>query len=211
MAGIIDERIEQYARHHTSPESPLLQELAQETYAVMAHPGMQIGHLQGSFLRLLVRISGARRILEIGTFTGYSALAMAEGLPEDGKLITCDQDPEAAAVAQRYWKRSPHGSKIELRLGPALETIKGQAGPFDLVFIDADKENNRNYWEAVMPLLPPGGLILVDNVLMSARVLEPQSEVDRAVAEFNAFVRDDPRVEAVLLPIRDGLTVARKR
>jgi len=208
---IISEAIEAYARNHSSPEDPLLQELAAETHATMAHAGMQVGHIQGSFMRLLVLVAQARRVLEIGTFTGYSALAMASGLPDDGELITCDQDPDATAMARRYWARSPHGSKISLRLGPALDTLRTLEGPFDLVFLDADKENNPHYWEACLPIVRRGGLILVDNVLWKGRILNPESPLDQAVHAFNEHVSRDTRVEAVMVPIRDGVTLARKR
>ncbi|MCL4694817.1 MAG: O-methyltransferase, partial [Candidatus Hydrogenedentes bacterium] len=136
---------------------------------------------------------------------------MAEGMAADGKLITCDVDPEATAIAQTHWNQSPHGSKIELRLGPALETIEGLTGPIDMVFIDADKENYIHYWEAVLPKVRQGGLIVADNVLWSGRVLKPEKRSDHAVDAFNKHVVADPRVEAVMLTVRDGVTLAWKR
>ncbi len=211
MISIIPEKIEQYAAACTEKESLLLKALARETYARTVCPQMQVGHLEGSFLRLLVKISGARRILEIGTFTGYSALAMAEGLPERGKLITCDRDPEATQIARCFWNKSPHGKKIILKLGPALQTLKTLPGPFDFVFMDADKENYIRYWESCLPKVRRGGLIAADNVLWSGRVLAPREETARAIAGFNEHVRRDKRVEAVMLTLRDGLTVARKK
>ena len=211
MISLVSEALEKYAEAHSTAESKLFKELARETYAETSIPQMQVGHLEGSFLRLLVRISSARRVLEIGTFTGYSALAMAEGLPEDGTLITCDIDPEATAIAGKYWAENPHGKKIELKLGPALETLKTLKGPFDFVFIDADKENYVNYWEAVLPSLSQGGLIAADNVLWSGRVLRPQDMTDRAIAAFNEHVARDQRVEAVMLTVRDGITLAWKK
>ena len=151
MEQIIPAEIERYCREHTVPESPLLRELAAETYARTDFPEMLVGHLEGAFLRMLVRLVRAKRVLELGTFTGYSALAMAEALPEDGELITCDIDPVVTEIAKRYWRRSPRGKNIKLRLGPALETLKTIKGPFDLVFIDADKKNYINYWELCVP------------------------------------------------------------
>jgi caffeoyl-CoA O-methyltransferase len=210
MKMIVPKKIELYCRENTTPESQLLRELVAETYARTAFPEMQIGHLEGAFLRMLVRLIGAKRVLELGTFTGYSSLVMAQALPEDGKLITCDIDPKATEIAKRYWKRSPHGMKIELRLGSALETLRAIEGPFDLVFIDADKENYINYWELCMPRIRGGGLLVVDNVLWSGRALDPEDETDRAIAEFNRHVYNDKRVEVVMLPLRDGVTIAWK-
>jgi caffeoyl-CoA O-methyltransferase len=160
---------------------------------------------------MLVRLTVARRVLEIGMFTGYSALMMAEGLPEDGRLITCDVDPKAELIARRYFAESPHGHKIEVRMGPALETVASLAEPIDMVFIDADKENYVNYYEACFPLVRPGGLIVADNVLWSGRVLDPQDEATRAIVAFNTRVQQDPRVENVCLTIRDGIMLAWKR
>lgn len=211
MSVITPEPIATYATHHAPEETTLLHALAQETYATMERPQMQVGRLEGGLLRLLVRAVRAQRVLEIGTFTGYSALAMAEGLPEDGALITCDIDAKTAAVAQRYFDQSPHGKKIQLRVGPALDTITKLKGLFDLVFIDADKSNYPHYWDAVLPKVRSGGLLIVDNVLWSGRVLDPQDDDSRAIAAFNAAVRTDARVESVLLPVRDGITLAWKR
>lgn len=208
---IVPEEIEQYAAEHSAPEPPLFRELVEETYAKTETPQMQVGRLEGAFLRLLVRLVGARRVLEVGTFTGYSALAMAEALPEEGRLVTCDVDPEATAMARRYWARSPHGRKIELKLGPALDTLEALEGPFDLAFIDADKVNYVNYWEACVPMVRARGLLVADNVLWSGRVLDPQEPSDRAIAEFNDHVAADPRIEAVMLTVRDGITVGQKR
>lgn len=208
---LLPEAIQHYAHTHTSPEDPLLMELAQETRANARMPDMQGGHVVGSLLRMLVQLSSARQVLEIGTFTGYSALCMAQGLPPEGRLITCDIDPIETEPARKFWARSPHGAKIELRLAPALETLQALDGPFDLVFIDADKENYVNYWEACLPKLRPGGLLITDNTLWDGRVLEPQAPSDFAIAAFNEHVRKDTRVEAVLLTVRDGLTLARKK
>jgi caffeoyl-CoA O-methyltransferase len=211
MKPLVSEAIQNYADAHSSPEPELFQELARETRATQKNPQMMVGHCEGLLLRLLVFIARARRVLEIGTFTGYSALAMATALPADGELITCDIDPEATRVAQKYWERSPHGKKIRLVLAPASDTIATLSGTFDLVFIDADKPNYIKYWESVFPIVRPGGVIVSDNVLWSGRVLEPKEESDRALAAFNEHVQRDGRVEHVMLPIRDGITIAVKR
>ena len=201
----IDEKIEQYAFDHTSEEGELLIRLEKETYEKLEIPQMTTGRIEARLLKLLARLVGAQRILEIGTFAGYSALSMAEALPEDGTLVTCDEDPVAIAFAQKYFSESPHGKKIKQMEGPALESIKKLTGTFDMAFIDADKINYSNYYEAILPMIRPGGLIAVDNVLWSGRVLDPQDESDRAIHQFNERVVKDQRVESVLLTVRDGL------
>ncbi len=203
-----------YVREHTTSEAPLFADLREETLATLKSPQMQVGPVEGALLRLLVQLSGARSILEIGTFSGYSGLAMASALPDGGALITCDVDPVVTAVARRYFDQSGHGHKITIRLGPALDTIAelGARGHrFDLVFIDADKENYIRYWEAVLPLMPIGGLILADNTLWSGKVLSPRDPSDHGIVAFNTHVARDPRVEHVLLSVRDGIMLARKR
>lgn len=207
---IIEKTIEKYAFDHTSIEPDLLLELQKETFEKMEWPTMITGRMEGRFLKLLVQISGAKRILEIGTFTGYSALCMAEGLPEDGKIITCDINDKARDFAQRYFDRSPHGHKIELRYGPALETLPTLKGPFDLAFIDADKGNYPIYYEKSLELLKPGGLIVVDNTLWSGLVLKPENTATRAIDELNKKIFNDKRVESVLLTVRDGIQLVRK-
>lgn len=202
--------IENYCQAHTTELSPIFQKLKEKTYAQMNAPQMQVGPLEGAFLKFLVSLSQAKFILEIGTFTGYSALAMAEGLPSDGKIITCDIDPNATEIAQEFWSQSEHGKKIELKLGKALDTIAQIEKPIDLVFIDADKNNYLNYWEACMPKLRSGGMIIVDNVLWSGRVLSPEEPRDQAIADFNTHAHKDSRVSIVTLPIRDGILLARK-
>ena len=201
----IDEKIEQYAFDHTSEEGELLRRLEKETYEKLEIPQMTTGRIEARLLKLLARLVGAQRILEIGTFAGYSALSMAEALPEDGTLVTCDEDPVAIAFAQKYFSESPHGKKIKQMEGPALKSIKKLTGKFDMAFIDADKINYSNYYEAILPMIRPGGLIAVDNVLWSGRVLNPQDESDRAIHQFNEQVVKDKRVESVLLTVRDGL------
>lgn len=211
MKPFIPDAIEDYAVRHSSPESTLFKALAKRTYAETRYPQMQVGHIEGSFLRFLVRVSGAKRVLEIGTFTGYSALAMAEALPKGGRLITCDIDPENTRIARDAWAKSPHGKKIQLMLGPAEETLKKLKGPFDFVFIDADKPNYINYWELCMPKVRKGGVIAADNVLWSGRVLNPKEESDHAIVRFNRHVIKDVRVEPLMLPVRDGITLALKK
>lgn len=208
---IINPALEAYATRHSSPEGSLFKRLARATQAKTALPQMQVGHLEGSFLRLVMRLARAKRVLEIGTFTGYSALAMAEGLPPGGRLITCDIDPDAARIAKAHWVQSPHGRKIELRLGPAIETIRRLPGRFDAVFIDADKERYLRYWQLCVPKVRRGGVLLVDNVLWGGRVLRPRDPSDQAIAAFNRRVAADRRVDAVMLPLRDGLTLAYKK
>ena len=210
MISIVDEKIEDYAVRHSTPESKLFQSLVKKTCAETSLPQMQVGHLEGSFLGLLAKISGAKRILEIRTFTGYSALAMAGGLPAGGHLITCDIDPENTQIARETWAQSPHGKKIELKIGPAAETIQKLKGLFDMVFIDADKTNYIRYWELCMPKVRKGGLILADNVLWSGRVLNPKEESDHAIVKFNRHVLKDKRAEVLMLPVRDGITLAYK-
>jgi len=211
MLALVPEEIERYAASHTEEESSVLREITKETYARTEIPQMLVGPLEGVFLRLLVRMTQARLVVEVGTFTGYSALAMAEGLPEDGQLITLDVSEEWTAIAKKYWNRSPHGKKIELKLGPALESLKAIEGPIDLVFIDADKENYVNYWEACLPKVRKGGVIAVDNVLWSGRVLKPQDETDHAICALNEHAKKDRRVEAVMLTLRDGILIAIKK
>jgi caffeoyl-CoA O-methyltransferase len=212
MKAIVPRPIEEYATAHTTSHSALLEELEEYTLANCTHPQMLIGRLEGALLRMLVCISDARRILEVGLFTGYSALTMAEVLPQNGELISCEMNTESAQIAQSFFDRSPHGHKISVRLGSALDTIKtlDPKTPFDLIFIDADKENYSAYYEATLPLLKTGGLLLADNTLWSGNVLKPQAESDRALVAFNDRVQQDDRVENVLLTVRDGLTLIKK-
>lgn len=211
MNHFVDTAVEQFARDHTEPESDLHRRLREETYRVMDQPQMQVDAIEGRFLKMLVRLTGARTVLDLGMFTGYSALMMAEGLPEDGRLITCDIDPKAEAIARRYFAESPYGTKITVRMGPALETIRTLTPPLDLVFIDADKPNYSHYYEACLPLLKPGGLIIADNVLWSGKVLHPQDDEAKALLAFDRKVQSDPRVENACLTVRDGMMLAWKR
>lgn len=207
---IVDKKLEQYAFDRTRPEPELLRALAEETYARMQSPQMLTGRLEGRLLKLLAALSGAKRVLEIGTFTGYSALSLAEGLPDDGRVVTCEIEKAHADMARKYFERSPHGHKIEIRMGSALETLASLAGPFDLAFIDADKGNYPAYYERVMELIRPGGLILLDNTLWSGQVLDPGDAESRAIDAVNRRIAADARVENVLLTVRDGLQIVRK-
>ena len=212
MAFIVDERVEEYAVAHTSVLLDLFDRLEAETRDNTDAPQMMVGRLEGGFLAALVRLTGARRILELGTFTGYSSISMASVLPPGGSIITCDVDPEATTIARRYMDESGYGDRIEIRLGPALETIETLEGPFDLVFIDADKPNYKAYYEAVLPLLADNGLVIADNVLWSGRVVEEGGdESTRVIKEFNEHVRNDSRVVSVMLTVRDGMTLIQKR
>ena len=208
---MIDERIEAYAEAHTTPPTELLRELAAETQATMRLPQMLTGTIEGRLLELFVHAIGARRVLEIGTFTGYSALSMAAALPDDGHIDTCDIEPTHVEVAERYIARSEHADKITVHVGPALESIERLDGDFDFVFIDADKANYDNYYEAVLPRLSPGGLIAIDNTLWSGRVLDPQDDDSKAIAALNAKLAADERIVCVQLTVRDGVTLVRKR
>jgi caffeoyl-CoA O-methyltransferase len=210
MTALFDQRVLDYAEAHTTAPDPLLAELAAETQSTMAAPQMLTGPVEGRFLELLVHASGARRVLEIGTFTGFASLSMAAALPEDGRIDTLDIEPRHAEVAQRYFDRSPHGHKITLHLGPASETIEKLEGEFDLVFIDADKDGYDAYYEAVLPRLSERGLIAIDNTLWSGRVLDPQDESTRKIAALNDKIASDDRVVAVQLTVRDGVTLVRR-
>jgi caffeoyl-CoA O-methyltransferase len=210
---IVDEAAERYAEAHSSPEAPLLAQVAAATRERTDRAQMMVGHLEGSFLATLVALTGARHVLEVGTFTGYSALAMAAALPPGGRITTCEVSEEHAAIAGEHVAASPHADRIEIRLGPAADTIAALDGPFDLVFIDADKSGYDAYYEAVLPKLADDGLIVVDNVLWFGRVLTEEARDDDSVAlrAFNDKVAADERVHAVMLTVRDGMTLVRKR
>lgn len=203
--------IDTYVHDHTGPRPALFDELRDYTHEHAESPQMQVGRVEGSLLKILAALSGARRVLEIGTYTGYSALCLAEGLPEDGRVITCDRSEEFTAVAKQFWAKSPHGHKIELRLGDALDTIRAlDDEPFDMAFLDADKSRYPVYYDEVIPRLAPGGLLVVDNVLWSGRVVAPDTEAAEGIAALNERVLADERVENVLLPLRDGINLVRK-
>jgi len=209
---LVDEEIERYAAAHTGDGPELLEELSRETRERTDAPQMMVGRIEGAFLRLLVALTGARRVVEVGTFTGYSALSMAAALPEDGELITCEVFEKHAAIAREFFEKSPDGKKVKLRFGPAIETLRSlPADSADLVFVDADKQAYPAYYEEAVRILRVGGLLVADNVLWSGRVLDPADDDTRAIVAFNQRVQTDPRVENVLLTVRDGMMLARKR
>ncbi|MCB9089506.1 MAG: class I SAM-dependent methyltransferase [Calditrichae bacterium] len=213
----LDEPLYNYMLSVSLRESELQRRLREET-AVHPRSSMQISPEQGQFMGLLIKLLGARRCLEIGVFTGYSALTVAGALPDDGRLIACDLSDEYTAIARRYWQEAGVAHKIDLRLAPALETLQalrasGQDGSFDFAFIDADKINYDAYFEQCLKLLRPGGMITIDNVLWSGRVVDAdnQEEETRAIRDLNRKLHRDPRIDLCLLPLSDGLTLARKR
>jgi predicted O-methyltransferase YrrM len=215
--SLVPDLVDDYVREVITRETPLQGRLRAET-AALPRGRMQIGPDQGALLALLVRLGGVRRALEVGTFTGYSALAVASALPEDGRLITCDVSAEWTAVARRYWAEAGVSGRIELRLGPAAQTLaellRDGAGTFDFAFIDADKPSYDTYYEACLGLVRPGGLIAVDNVLWSGTVADPSATDDEeteAIRALNLKVRDDDRVDFCLLTVGDGVLLARKR
>ncbi|HXY43787.1 MAG TPA: class I SAM-dependent methyltransferase [Acidimicrobiales bacterium] len=209
---IVNPQIEAYATAHSSPPTANLEEVASRTSAEHEDAQMMVGRLEGAFLEMLVHAVGARLVLEVGTFTGYSAISMAAALPAGGRIVTCEVDPEHAAHARENIEASGFAGRIELREGPALDTIAGLEGPFDLVFIDADKTGYGDYYEAVLPKLAAHGLIAADNTLRGGAVLEPNPETDatRAIQQFNDAVVSDPRVRCAQLPVRDGVTLIRR-
>lgn len=210
--------LERYIHDFSAPEEELLRELDRETHLRVVAPRMLSGHIQGKLLELLVRMLRPRRILEIGTFTGYSALCMAAGLDAEGELHTTEVDDELEPLAQSFFDRSPHGSKIRLHIGSALAIAPALGGVFDLVFIDGDKREYPDYYRMLMgddgrrPLVRSGSVLIADNILWSGKVVQPIAHNDRhtqAVVEFNRMVREDPRVENVIVPLRDGLNLIR--
>ncbi len=213
MIPILPRAIEDYCAAHSTPPEPLLAEIERSTKTHCKQPQMLTGAHEGRLLTLLVQLTGARRVLEVGTFTGYSALAMAAGLPEGGTILTCEINADHARIARAFFDRSAQRRRIEVRLGPALETLAAlpEHESFDLAFLDADKENYPAYYELILARLRPGGLLVADNVLWSGKVLDPREASDRALAVFNDLVHGDPRVENVLLPVRDGVMLTRKR
>jgi predicted O-methyltransferase YrrM len=211
VSKIIEKEIEEYAYNHSRSEPDLLLRLIATTHELTHYPQMLTGRIEGRFLKLLVQIAQPRLVVEIGMFTGYSALSMAEGLPEGGRIITCDIDPEARAIAQAAFDASPYGGKIIIKMGPALNTLRQIDEPIDFSFIDADKKGYPQYYEEVLERTRPGGLIVIDNMFLSGRVLEPQDETAHAVAELNRTITRDGRVENVLLTIRDGVQLIRKK
>lgn len=206
--------LQRYAENHTSPESSLLKRLNRETNLKALYPRMLSGHLQGRLLAMFSQMIKPRRVLEIGTFTGYSAICLAEGLTEGGKIITIDKNEQLIDMVEEYLKDAGIDSKVDFIIGDAMEEIPKLEGSFDLIYLDADKENYSNYYELVIDRLDTGGYLLADNVLWHGKVLEEDTgKLDtetKAIKEFNQLVNEDPRVENVLIPIRDGLTILRK-
>jgi len=213
VSPVAEPDLDRYAAEHTTSEPELLAAVAAVTRESLDAPEMMVGPLEGRFLEMLVYLTGAERVLEIGTFSGYSSLSMAAALPPGGRIITCEVDAKAGDLARRHVGSSPYPDRIEIRMGPALDTIAALEGPFDLVFVDAAKTQYRDYYEAVLPLLSERGVIAVDNVLWSGRVLDAEDRSDETVAirAFNDYVASDPRVVAVMVTIRDGLTLIRRR
>lgn len=205
--------IQEYCTVHTQPSSQaaLLETLRKETEANTECPKMISAPPLGRLLKLLAQLINAKRILEIGTFTGYSALCMAEALPQDGQLITLDNDPTDTEIAKKYFEKSEYSPRINFKLGNATETIKSLSPSFDLVFVDADKPGYPAYYEAVLPLTKPNGLILFDNALKQGRVLDPKGPGAQAVDALNKIILKDTRVENSLLPLYDGINIVRKR
>lgn len=209
---IVPDDIDAYAEAHATPPPQLLAELAAETRATLSSPQMLTGTVEGRFLEQLVFALQAKRVLELGTYSGYSSLSMAAGLPEGGHIDTCEVSEEHAEVAQRYIQRSPYADRITIHLGPALETIERLGGEWDFVFIDADKDNYANYYEALLPRLAPTGLMALDNTLWSGRVLDDSDDSPgtRSIRELNDRIAADERVIAVQLTVRDGVTLVRR-
>ena len=206
--------IEKYVDAHTDGLPPLLEELMAETEKMTGRAFWSIGKVEGKILQLLIKISNTKRAVEVGTFTGYSALVMAEALPEDGILTTCENNKAYADIAQHFFKKSPHANKIRLKLGPALETLRQMpAGSAELVFIDADKPSYGDYFDEALRILNSGGLIFVDNVFWRRKIFKNKisNENARAIAAFNEKVRREKRVEKVMLSVRDGIYLIRKK
>ena len=208
----VKKEVEAYAEAHTTAMPDRMRALAEETRASLDCPQMLTGPVEARFLEMLVWVSSARRVLELGTYSGYSSLAMAAALPPDGRIVTCELSDEHAAFAQRHIDASPYADRIEIRVGPALETVTGLEGLFDLIFVDAHKPEYPAYYEAALPLLAPRGLLVFDNTLWSGQVVDGEddgSEHTAALKELNDRLAGDPRVIAVQLTVRDGITLAR--
>lgn len=210
----LPEAIQQYTEQHTDPESALLNEVTRETHKKVLMSRMISGHLQGRVLAMFAHMIRPKRVLEIGTFTGYSALCLAEGLADGGRIITIDKNEELETMARRFFAKSDYEASIDYRVADAMTVIPELDGPFDLVFIDADKINYYNYFKLVLEKVRPGGFIIADNVLWSGKVVETGKKIDndtQALQDFNRLVHADNRVEKVLFPVRDGLMVIRKK
>ena len=211
---IVDPAINDYLVAHSEPADDVLRDLAEETHRELGgRATMQISHDEGELLTMLVRLNGARQAVEVGTFTGYSSICIARGLPSDGHLLCCDVSEDYTSVARRYWERAGVTDKLELRIAPAVETLAAlPTDPhLDFAFVDADKTGYASYVEEIVPRLRPGGLMVLDNMLWSGEVLDPQNDDGRAVADLNDALVADDRLDVVLLPVRDGVSLARKR
>ena len=212
MAFICPEEIEAYVEQHCSQLHPLLEELIEFTHKNTDLPQMLTGRVEGNFLKMLIQISGAKRVLEIGTFTGFSALIMAMGLPEDGKLITIEINPQYASIAKSFIEKAPWGKKIEVILGDARKVLEQfDKESFDFIFIDADKSSYPYYYEKCIELLKKGGLMAVDNALWGGKVLNPEDNRSKAIARMNEMIKEDTRVDKVLLTVRDGIFLVRRK
>jgi caffeoyl-CoA O-methyltransferase len=211
--SLVDDAVERYAEEYTTPGGDLFDRLEAETREKTTAPEMMVGRIEGKFLEFLVRSIGAQLVLELGTFTGYSSISMARALTGTAKVITYDVNPETTAIARRYAEEAAVADRIEYRLGQALDALPSLEGPFDLVFIDADKANYVNYYEALLPKLAANGLLIVDNALWSGRVVEddPDDQPTRAIQRLNDRVRGDERVEQVMLTVRDGMLLVKKK
>lgn len=203
--------VEQYAIKYTSEDSPIVQELVRASEDDLEFTDMLSGRQVGRLLAILIKISGARRVLEVGTFTGYSALTMAEALPKNGELFTCEYNERYENIARTFFNKSEAESKITLLMGKALENIPAISGSFDFVFLDADKINYPNYYEMILPRLDAGGIMVIDNMLWGGEVLDPKTEKAQAIDKLSRMVRDDKSVEQVMLTVRDGVTIVRKK
>lgn len=211
MSFVVPPEIDGYAEAHTTPHSDLLRRLAEETRETLRSPQMLTGTVEGRFLELLVHATGSRRVLELGTYSGYSAISMAAALPPGGHIDTCEVDEEHAAVARRYIEEAGYADRITVHLGPAFDTIARLEGPWDLVFVDADKVNYVGYYEALVPRLAERGILAVDNTLWLGRVVDPDDSAEtRAILELNERAASDPRVVAVQLTVRDGILLVRR-
>jgi caffeoyl-CoA O-methyltransferase len=208
MGRFVPDEVENYAERYTSASAELFDRLGAETRETQQSPQMMVGHLEGAFLSFLVSMTGAKRIVEVGTFTGWSSIAMAGALPPGGSIVTCDVNEKTNAIARRYAEEAGVADRIEYRLGPGVETLATLEGPFDLAFIDADKGGYIDYYEGILPKLAPGGTIAADNTLFG---LDGEGENSAAITRFNDHVLQDERVDTVLLPFREGLTLIRAR
>ena len=211
MVGFLPDDLENYISAHSESGGDVEKALRKETLDLGPSSGMMSGDSVGNFLKFIVKTNKCKRILEIGTFTGYSALMLASELPEEGELITCDINSETSNIAKKYWAKSSHGKKIKLKLGPAIETMEILTGKFDLIFIDADKNNYLNYYKKSKELINEDGIIIIDNVLWSGRVLKPEDKQSISIDNFNKFVHEDKEFWNTIVPIRDGLMIATRR